>query len=280
MPDVFQYLDYRAFLRDYYQEKKAASKTFSYVNFARKAKISSSGFLLHVIKGERNLTGPVLVNVAQAMGFDRPQTEYFGDLVAFDQAKSQAEKNFRYGKIMAQRRSAQVTQLEDSQYAFYSDWHHSVIRELAPLLVPGTAPAHLAKLVIPAISAGEAGSSLKLQEGLGLLRKSPEGGYAQSEPFIGGSGAPHRKLAITRYQRAMLEVAGQAWDNFPENAIAMQTATLSLSAEAAQAAMAEMKVFLKRLLALAQADTLPAERVYQVNLNFFPVSKTVEGKQP
>jgi uncharacterized protein (TIGR02147 family) len=57
--DVFQYLDYRAFLRDYYKEKKAASKTFSYVNFARKAKISSSGFLLHVIKGERNLTGPV-----------------------------------------------------------------------------------------------------------------------------------------------------------------------------------------------------------------------------
>ena len=140
MPNVFQYLDYRLFLRDYYQEKKTASKSFSYVNFARKAKISSSGFLLHVIKGERNLTGPVLVNLAQAMGFDRPQTEYFGDLVAFDQAKSQAEKNFRYGKIMSQRRSAQVKQLEDSQYAFYSDWHHSVIRELAPLRFPGRPP--------------------------------------------------------------------------------------------------------------------------------------------
>jgi uncharacterized protein (TIGR02147 family) len=116
MPDVFEYVGYREFLRDYYREKKAASKGFSFQNFARKAKIGSSGFLLHVMKGERNLSGPVLLNVAQAMGLDKAQTECFGNLVAFDQARTQAERNFHYDRIMAQRRTARALKAEMKEF--------------------------------------------------------------------------------------------------------------------------------------------------------------------
>jgi uncharacterized protein (TIGR02147 family) len=279
MPDVFQYFDFREYLRDYYREKKAASKAFSYLNFARKAKISSSGFLLHVIKGERNLTRAVMLNVAQAMGLDKPQAEYFGILVAFGQAKSQADKALQYEKLMGLRQTAQVKRLDDHQYAFYSDWYHSVIRELVPLLPPEATPAQIGRMMIPVLAAAETAGSLKLQEELGILRKRAGGAYVQSEPFIGGSGAPSRKLAITRFQQAMLEIAGKAWDNFAENEISMHTATLTFSEGAAKAAKAELKECTGRLLALAQGDTQPAAKVYHVNLNLFPVTRNLKGSR-
>ncbi|MEO7426729.1 MAG: TIGR02147 family protein [Fibrobacteria bacterium] len=276
MPDVFTYTAYREFLRDYYREKKAGSKSFSFQNFARKAGIASSGFLLHVIKGERNLTRPVLLKVAAAMGLDREQTGYFEILVGFDQAKTPVEKDFYYSKLRTARQSAQVKTLEDDQYAFFSDWYHSVIRELAPLLPAGSAPSAIAKLVAPGITANQAKASLRLQEGLGILSRDAGGAYAPRDAFIGASGAPARKVAITKFQQAMLALAGQAWDHFPENDIAMRTSTISLSEEAAQAVKAELKACNQRILDLTRADKLPATRVYHINLNFFPVTRKIK----
>jgi uncharacterized protein (TIGR02147 family) len=92
IPNIYQYSDYRAFLRGYFSQKKAASKAFSHQNFARKAQIKSSGFMLHVMKNERNLTKPVLLKVARAIGLNPAETEYFEYLVSFDQAKTQADK--------------------------------------------------------------------------------------------------------------------------------------------------------------------------------------------
>lgn len=273
MPDVLQYVSYREFLRDYYREKKAAAKAFSFQNFARKARITSSGFLLHVMKGERNLSRPVLLKVAQAMGLDRIQTEYFEDLVFFDQAKTQAEKEFYYGKIMAVRQTAQVRGLDDSQYEFFSAWYHSVIRELAPMMPAGSTPGVMARMVVPGITGAQVKRSLQLLQELGILKRREDGGYEPADSFIRGSGAPSRKVAITRFQQAMLGVAGQAWENFPENEISMLTSTLTLSEEAVLAVKAEMKEFNKRILNLAQADKKPATRVYHMNLNFFPVTR-------
>jgi uncharacterized protein (TIGR02147 family) len=77
MPNIYEYLDFRKFLRDFYEENKLQSPTFSFQSFARKAHIASSGFQLHVMKGERNLTRPVMLNVARAMKLSSRQIDYF-----------------------------------------------------------------------------------------------------------------------------------------------------------------------------------------------------------
>lgn len=279
MPDIFHYTSYREFLKDYYRERKAANRAFSYQGFARKAGIASSGFLLHVMKGERNLTRPVLLKVARAMDLDGPRTEYFGDLVCLDQAKTPAEKDFYSGKVMAGRQSAHVKTLDDRQFEFYSEWYHSLVRELVPLLKRGSPPSALARMAVPALTAGQAKRSLKLMEELGILKRVA-GGYAQSDPFIGGSGSPVRKAAITRFQKSMLGVAAQAWDRFPENEISMHTATFTLSGAALPAVVAELQAFKNRLLKLVREDRKAADRVYHLNLNFFPMSRKAGEDRP
>jgi len=52
---VYAYLDYRAFLRDYYAERKAASRAFSYRAFSKRAGVSAPNYLKLVIDGKRSL---------------------------------------------------------------------------------------------------------------------------------------------------------------------------------------------------------------------------------
>ena len=54
--DVFDYLDYRAFLRDFYARAKATRRGFSFRAFSRKARLGSPNHLKRVMEGDRNLT--------------------------------------------------------------------------------------------------------------------------------------------------------------------------------------------------------------------------------
>ncbi len=51
MRSIFEYIDYRRFLSDYYNHKKETSRTFSYRYFAEKAGLTSPSFLKHALPG-------------------------------------------------------------------------------------------------------------------------------------------------------------------------------------------------------------------------------------
>jgi uncharacterized protein (TIGR02147 family) len=131
--------------------------------------------------------------------------------------------------------------------------------------------------VTPAPTTGEVAESLKLLQGLGLLARQPDGAYTQGDAFINASGSPHRKPAITRFQQSTLSLAQEAWDRFGENEISMRTATLALSEATATAVKAELKSCVERILALAQTDEQPADKVFHIKLNFFPMTKNLGG---
>ena len=54
MPNIISYQDYRQFLGDYYEEKKAILPTFSYQSFSQKAGFASKSFVFNVIKGKNH----------------------------------------------------------------------------------------------------------------------------------------------------------------------------------------------------------------------------------
>jgi uncharacterized protein (TIGR02147 family) len=53
--EVFDYRDYRAYLRDVYQSRKSSEYGFSYRAFAKRAGLSAPNYLKLVAEGQRNL---------------------------------------------------------------------------------------------------------------------------------------------------------------------------------------------------------------------------------
>jgi uncharacterized protein (TIGR02147 family) len=274
MPDIYRYTDYRAFLRDYFKEQKAKKPSFGHVIFASKAGIKSTGFILHVMKGERNLTRPVALGIARAMGLTAAQTEYFEDLVSFGQAKLQSDKEYYLERIAAKRKGVKVEALDDQQYEFYSAWHHSVIRELITLVRKNNDPAALAKLLVPAITAKQAKESLELQTELGILKRTGSGRYRQKAPFVSGGG-PVRSTAVVKFQKEMLEQAKGAWDRFTAEEATMHTTTLCMSGELVERIRQEIREFKERLMEIVGSEKKKPERVFHLNINLFPVTKSV-----
>ena len=277
MPDIYQYTDYRMFLQDYFKEQKAANPAFSHQFFARKANIKSSGFVLHLMKNERNVTKPVLLNIARAIGLDAAQTEYFEDLASFDQAKTQRDREFYFDRITVKRRHVKAKPLDDRQYELYSAWYHSVIRELITL-TDDADPSALSKQLIPPITPTQAKNSLKLQEELGILKKDKRGAYRQAEPFISGGGAV-RNTALVKYQKDMLEQAKAAWDRFNTDEMTMHTVTLCMSEDMINTVREEIRTFKNRLLELIGNEKKPPERVFHLNINLFPTTKSTKRKK-
>jgi uncharacterized protein (TIGR02147 family) len=277
MPDIYQYTDYRKFLQDYFVERKTQSSTFSHQFFARKAGIKSSGFMLHVMKGQRNLTKPVLLSAARAIGLNAAQTEYFEDLISFDQAKTQSDREYYFSRISAKRKHVKIKALDDRQYEFYSAWYHSVIRELVTLTYSNDIYS-LSKLLIPSITPKQVKDSLKLQEELGILKKEKNGRYKQAQEFV-SAGGPVRNTALVKYQKDMLEQTKAAWDRFKADEITMHTVTLSMSEELIDKIRQEIRDFKSRLLEIVGNEDKKPERVFHLNINLFPVTKTIKGKE-
>ena len=274
MPDIYHYIDYRAFLRDYFAEQKAATPSFSHPFFTRKAGIKSIGFVLHVMKGERNLTKSVALGIARAMGLTPAQTEYFEDIVSFDQAKKQSDKEYYLERIAVKRKSVKAKPLNERQYEFYSEWYHSVLRELVTMVDKNSDPVKLAKLIVPPITPKQAKDSLMLQKELGILKKGKKGRYRQDRQFV-SAGGPVRNTALIKFQKEMLEHAKSAWDRFKTGEMTMHTVTLCMSEELVERIRQEIREFKERLLEIVGSEKKKPERAFHLNLNLFPVTKSM-----
>src|ERR1043165_3285087 len=97
--DVFEYRDYRAFLRDVYKARKNSEYGFSYRSFAKRAGLSAPNYLKLVAEGERNLTAEMAGRFAQALGLEAEAAGYFCDLVAFNQASTANERERCYQRL-------------------------------------------------------------------------------------------------------------------------------------------------------------------------------------
>src|SRR5689334_10233731 len=85
---VYAFLDYREYLRAYYQAAKRVRPSFSFRLFSRLAGLRSPNFLKLVIDGQRNLGADSTARFAQALELNGADAEFFSDLVAFSQADS------------------------------------------------------------------------------------------------------------------------------------------------------------------------------------------------
>src|SRR5262245_11537732 len=101
--DVFGFLDYRAFLREFYRRRKHDSALFSFRVFARRAGLQSPNHLKRVMEGERNLSDDGAARYSVALGLEGDAASYFCELVRFNQAKLSNERSAAYRRLTQYR---------------------------------------------------------------------------------------------------------------------------------------------------------------------------------
>jgi uncharacterized protein (TIGR02147 family) len=103
---VFEYLDYRQFLRDFYQNKKEENAFFSYRYMANRVDIDP-GYLVKLLQGKYHLAVQKTQSMIDFCGFDAVEAEYFENLILFCRAKSESQTKLYFEKLLSLR-SVQV----------------------------------------------------------------------------------------------------------------------------------------------------------------------------
>ena len=276
MVDLYAYTDYRKYLRDYYEAKRAAQKVFTHRHIAHAIGFKSTGTFAQILQGKTNISPHTLARFVEFLGLKKDEAAYLELLVLFNQSKGHAEKKRYFERIITFPKS-NLKQVDATQYAFYEKWYYSVIRELLAFHPFVDDYRELARLLEPPISTAEAQKAVKLLEELNLIRKNEAGVYGKTDPVI-TSGYDTRSLAVNQFIIETLDLAKGALDKLPRDERSLSALTLSLPEDGYAMIEEKIKTFRRELLELARNCTDP-KRVIQVNFQIFPVTrKADEGK--
>jgi uncharacterized protein (TIGR02147 family) len=272
MPNVFEYQNFRNYLKDYYNEEKAQKKYFSYRYFSEKAGVHTPSFLYYVIENKRNLTKSSIVKISQAIGHSREEADYFENLVFFNQAETINEKTHYYSRLIEVRRPIEAQKIELDRFEYYNKWYHSVIREVVTFFNFKDDFAKLGSFLVPPIPAKEAKDSVQLLERLGFIERDETGLYHQTSNLVISRPSPVNAFEVERFQLEMLQMAAKGYENIPMKNRMSTSTTFSVSTKTFELFKLRIREMQRDLMEIARVDDTQ-EQTFQITVNLFPVSR-------
>lgn len=269
MLNIFEYLSYQAFMRDYYEARKSRNSFFSY-RFMGKVLGVDPGFLVKVMQGKVPLPERAVPAVAKLCKLDGKEAEYLEALVRYGRAKDPEDVKARFDRLIALR-GMETRPLEPTQYDYYKKWYHSAVRALLTFWDFAGDYRALAARVHPRISEQEARESVELLEKTGIIRKNAAGRYEVLGPPI-TTGEKWRSAAIRHYQQESVELALQSLLKDPKAVRDISTVTVAVrfsDLEEIRARIRELRQSLIHML----SDGGEPDCVYQINFQAFPLTQ-------
>lgn len=268
MKAIFEYLDYRQYLRDYYEAKRDGGK-LSLRLFSKRAGLGAPNYLKLVIDGKRNLTDKTIQKFSQGLGFKKEEAEFFEDLVRMNQAETHDEKNAYYRKLSRITSYLKAKHIEKDQYEFLSEWYYAAIREMT--LLPSFVLDYdwIARSLRPQITARQAERAVALLLRLGLVVHDASGKLTPSDRSV-ASGNEVACLGASNFHIQMLARAAEFVANSRAAHREVSSLTVALSPEKFEAAKKKIQDFRREMHAFL-AECSDPTLVYQLNFQFFPL---------
>lgn len=283
-PNLSEYMDFRLFLSDWYLYKRELTKKdlrpYSFAMFSAAANIKSPNYLKMIIEGQRNLSEDMILKFAKALGLHKEQADEFRLLVLFGQATDPAERNFFLKelsefRVMLKLRSGEIDKKMMDKVPGWIGWI------LYSMLDQEGVEFKAEK--IRDLLRGKA-SVDEIQEAMKTLIKSGE----VTQDDITGKLTKTRNLidspedipvALVRKLQSQLMYLGLEslyQDSPAEREFGSLTLSLTKSEfEELKFKLRQMRKQVNKDNSIRRMNTL-GERVYQLNLQLFPVTNQVK----
>ncbi len=273
MEQLYDYLDYKKYLRDYFEMVRKQSSFFSFRYVERRVGIDASN-IVKVINGKRELSRSGVEKFVSFLGLEEEQAKYFRTLVAFARAKSDKESKRLFEQLLAIKEIS-AEQVCADRYEFYLKWYYTAIAAVLyyyPFY--GKDYSALAAQLKPAISAAEAEQSVALLTRLGFVEQDKNGRYIHCDSTL-TTGDEWFSTAIHAFQQETIALAQASLERDPKPIRDISTVTLTTSAEGI-ARIKELTREYRRAVLETMDDCDHPDRAYQLNIQLFPLSQIPE----
>lgn len=279
-PNLNDYLNYRDYLKDFYEYKRRSHdglRPYSYSVFSAAADIRSPNYLKLIIEGKRNLSEDMIGKFTRALQLDKSGALEFRLLVRYGQETDPLSRNQILRDLADLRVDQKIRsgELDRDKWERVPNWVSWVLYTMADQQGVEFNLDTLKRLLRG--KAGEEELRVAFQKLLqtGQLQKSESGEVRKGEAVAANEEVP---VALVRKLQAELNYLGME-SLFEDSPVVREfgALTVALTAEEFEKYRFELRQLRKRIhkeVAVARQNQ-KGERVYQLNLQLFPVTESV-----
>lgn len=284
-PILCDYMNYREFLGDFYKFKRKSTKgslrAYNYAVFSAAANIKSPNYLKMIIEGKRNLSDDMVSKFGKALGFMKDQTEEFRLLVHFTQATDPAERNMYLKKLSEHRVGAKLKsgEIDRKTWEKVPNWVTWMIYAMVDQEGVKFDTSSLKNLLRGKASEDEIETALETLIASGELRRDEATGEIRKNRSLIESPEDIPVALVRKLQSQLMYLGLESLYQDQPTDREFGTLTLSLTKHEFE----EIKFKLRQMRKALHKDNSIArmkekgERVYQLNIQLFPVTNAVAG---
>lgn len=270
--NIYNFTDYREFLKDRYRQLKDNDPLFSFRYFSKQAGFGSPNYLKLVMDGKRNLSADAIGKFAKGLRLDAHESEYFRYMVEYNQCDHAQKKQVYEAKLMYLRELFKVKTLIPELYDYYHDWYHAAIREMVRNGNVKNDPTAIGRSLTPSITEEEAAGSVALlkklnfvTEGAGNVLECVENSEVDAD-----SAAMAQKI----HHEQMAELAAQSLYTQGPETQDFESVTISLPKDK----VGELRTKIQQLITELGTATSGSENdvIFQLNVQLFALTRTDE----
>lgn len=276
-PDLFAYNDFRKFLSDWLDWKQAEDTSFTKAECSRRLGLPNSrSYLPDLLRGKR-LSEVFRERFVRLLELPDEEARFFRVLVRFNQAERPEEREAAYDELAALNRTPRES-LGREQFEYYRTWRNGVVRALSGIDALDSAEAIARSSRVP-LTLPQTKQALKLLERLGLAETDSDGALRPTAKTLQADPSLGQEL-MRQLQLQHLDLSREAFlqEGGPERVF--WSNTLSCSAEAQDAVLRALRRFQSEVRSIVHKDPHPADRAWQINLQFFPLGAAAPKPLP
>ena len=276
-PSVFDYSDYRVFLKDMLEYKKSINPSFSENAFIFAAGFgkNSRGYFGLLMKKKRNLTTKSIIGFSSAMSLSAEEAIYFENMVMFNQVDTEQEKImfFERMKVGARGKRAKLVDVLEHQFRFMNEWHLIVLKEVILLNDFKEDPAWIATRLGNRVSEEKITEGLNDLMALGMITRDQNGKLVPCEEIVFSNDNSQNFRSSKNLHKQFAIKASESID-LPYEKRGAQLITLCIPKSRFEELRNEMKSFTKKILEeYPPSQTEPNDLVVQLGQQLLQITE-------
>jgi len=288
VPHISGYTDYRVYLSDVYESRVKASsgklRPYSYSDFSAAADIKSPNYLKLIIEGKRNLSMDMCKKFARALKLSKQGTKEFELLVSYNQEKDPLLRNGHLKELSEYRARRAVVDgsMTAESYNQVSNWLVWVLYAMVDQEGVRFDPASLRSALRGHVNESQIIDALKNLTDTGRITIDEISKFAMKNKALMSDAEKIPAELVRKIQSELIYLGLEALHRYGPKEREVSGVTLSMTEKEYEA----LRFDLRKLRKQVQTDIgvnreqSQGERVYQFNVQLFPVTDKVErGKK-
>ena len=258
--------DYRDFLKDYYERRKAEMPFYSYRMMGDKLGLDSS-YLYRVLQKKQHLPAHALQAAKEILALSGREAEYFDLLFSAAVSKDKAKKEELMAKALSLR-DVERHSLQAAELKLLENWWIPAVRAYLDLNGGVVNVKQIAKDICPPITEDQVNEAIEILKEVGLVKKLASGRLALTDAHL-TVGGPEK---VRNFQRQVLALASDSLANVPVSERNVSTLTLSVDQSCFED-LGDMLREFRRLVQKRVDESKNSDRVMQLSMAFYPVAR-------